>query len=77
MKDFEFNTQKLADQMSLSRTQLFRRLKKLSGLTPSQYIREARLNQARFLLENQAYSNVKSVAYSVGMKHSYRNKVYF
>ncbi|MCP3932226.1 MAG: response regulator, partial [Bacteroidetes bacterium] len=69
LSQFEFNTQALADQMNISRSQLFRRLKKLTGLTPSQYIKEARLNQARILLENQTYSSVKSVAFSVGIKH--------
>ncbi len=67
--DPKFNTQALADKLQISRIHLFRRLKNTTGLSPSQYIKEARLVQARQLIENQTYDSIKAVAYSVGMHH--------
>jgi len=67
--DFNFTTQVFAEKANLSRSQLFRRLKRLSGLSPSQYIEEVRFSEARRLLELQQHSNIKAVAYSVGIRH--------
>ncbi|MEO1261470.1 MAG: ATP-binding protein [Bacteroidota bacterium] len=65
---FDFNTESLAQDMALSRRQLNRRIKKLTGLTAGEYIREVRFQQARHLLESRKYGTVKAVAYSVGVK---------
>ncbi len=65
---FNFNAEFLSDRMGLSRRQLHRKLKKLTGQSPSQYLKEARLQQARTLLENRVFSVVKIVCYEVGMK---------
>lgn len=66
---FNLTADMMADEMALSRTQLFRKIKQLTGLTPTQYVQEVRFSQARALLENKAYSTVKAVAYEVGFKH--------
>ena len=58
----------LADQLALSRRQLFRRVKRFTGLTLNEYINEVRYRQARQMLEDRTYSTVKAVTYSVGMK---------
>ena len=68
ISDFDFNTEGLAQDMALSRRQLNRRIKKFTGLTAGEYIREARFQQARHLLESRKYGTVKAVAYSVGVK---------
>ena len=57
------------EEMLLSRSQLFRRLKKLTGLSPSEYIKEYRLKKAYELLENKTYDSVKAVSLSVGITH--------
>lgn len=64
-----FNTNAMADELFMSRSQLFRRLKKITGLSPSQYLQEVRLKKAFELFENQTYSTVKAVASSVGFTH--------
>ena len=64
-----FNTNALADELLMSRTQLFRRLKKITGLSPSQYIQEARLKKAFELFESKTYDSVKAVSLSVGITH--------
>lgn len=75
--DLSFTIDDLPQLMAISRTQLFRRLKKLTGLTPNQYIREVRLQKARQLLEENAYSTVKEVCYAVGFrKTQYFSKLF-
>ncbi|MCC6410645.1 MAG: response regulator [Saprospiraceae bacterium] len=67
LPDTHFNVDQLSDMLFISRRQLNRRLQQLTGLTPVQYIREARLAHARRLLENRTYSTVKSVVLASGM----------
>ena len=63
----------LADSFHMSESTLLRQLKRLTGLTPVQYIQEVRLNEARHLLEIRRYDSVAQVALKVG----YINADYF
>ena len=51
----------------MSRSQLYRKLKALTGQTPTLFLRKIRLERGRELLE-QDYGNVSEVAYAVGFK---------
>lgn len=53
--------------MHLSHTQLCRKLKALTGKTPSQFIRSFRLQKARKLLQNSEL-NISEIAYEVGFR---------
>ncbi|WP_421947048.1 ATP-binding protein [Phaeodactylibacter xiamenensis] len=76
-KGIKLNTLLLAEQVFLSERQFARRLKKLTGLTPNNYIQEARLQLARQLLERQVYTTVNEVAQAAGYSSgSYLTKVY-
>ncbi|MFK7773527.1 MAG: ATP-binding protein [Saprospiraceae bacterium] len=66
LSDSRFNMDFLGDQMSMSRRQLQRKVKKLVGLTPKEYINEVRLHEARKLLETGKVKMVKSAAFKVG-----------
>ncbi len=66
LSDSRFNMDFLGDQMSMSRRQLQRKIKKLVGLTPKEYINEVRLHEARILLETGKVKMVKSAAFKVG-----------
>ncbi len=67
--DFNLTADMIARKLLMSRTQLFRKIKKLTGLTVNQYIQEMRFQEARKLLEDQKHRSVKSVALTVGFKH--------
>lgn len=56
----------LAYEFAMSESTLLRQLKRLTGLTPLQYIQEVRLSEARKLLENRTYGSVAQVASRVG-----------
>lgn len=66
--DFRFSVEKLAEEMTLSRSQLFRKVKDLLGISPSQFIRGIRLEKAKELLESGAIASVKATAFEVGLK---------
>lgn len=63
-----FDSQFLADKMNVSRRNLHYRIRAYTGLTPNQYIVEARLARAKYLLETHAFETVAEVCYAVGMK---------
>lgn len=67
--DFNLTADMIAGELLMSRTQLFRKVKKLTGLTVNQYLQEMRFQKARHLLETKAQQSVKSVAFTVGFKH--------
>ncbi len=68
--NFDLNAEDLAMKMYISRSQLYRRVKQLTGLNVSDYIQEIRFQQAKMLLEQKKYTTVKAVALSVGFKHT-------
>ncbi|MEZ4688088.1 MAG: response regulator [Bacteroidia bacterium] len=63
--DSELKISDLEEAMLLSNMQLYRKLKALTGLSPTLFIRSVRLQKAKALLE-QGELNVSEVAYSTG-----------
>ena len=55
----------LADKTALSRVQLFRKFKAITGISPSEYIKGVRLDYAAEILKSGKQS-IADVAYSVG-----------
>ena len=70
LTSFNLNIADIAYQMNISRTHFFRKLKSVTGMTPNQYLQEARLQAARQLLESGEHETVKAVSLSVGFKKS-------
>lgn len=66
--DFSYTTERLANDLNISKRQLLRRMKISVGLTPGQYLKNVRLLKARELLLNGEISSVKATALSVGYK---------
>ena len=65
LDDSDFNVEALADEVGLSRVQLHRRMKEMTGITVGEFIRNLRLQQAARLLE-QGDTTVAQVTYAVG-----------
>ncbi len=67
LDDNDFKVEALAAEMALSRTQLFRRMKALTKMSPSEYLLYFRLHVARDLLKTEQNGfNVSEVGYQVG-----------
>lgn len=72
-----FKVGDLAKKLNYSQRQLERIIKKLTGLSPLNFIKEIRLQQARQLLESRQFSTVAEVGYEVGFADpGYFSKVY-
>ena len=65
LSDGDFSVEQLASEVGLSRSHLHRRMKELTGLSASDFIRNIRLEQAARLLRERK-ANISQVAYSVG-----------
>lgn len=65
LSDSDFSVEQLAADVGLSRSQLHRKMKELTGVSPSDFIRNLRLEQAARLLRERKV-NVSQVAYSLG-----------
>ncbi|MHA1593039.1 MAG: ATP-binding protein, partial [Candidatus Heimdallarchaeaceae archaeon] len=65
ISDEEFSIEDLGRETVMSRSQIHRKLKALTGKSPSQYIRSIRLAKAKKYIEEQQ-GNISEIAYSVG-----------
>ena len=63
--DPEYNVEKLSETLGLSRGNLHRKIKELTGTAPVEFLRTYRLNKATQLLRQNAYT-VSEVAYRTG-----------
>jgi len=65
MSDASFGVEKFADEMHLSRTQLFRKVKALLGVSPSDFVNNIRLQKASDLILAKA-DTLSQICYTVG-----------
>lgn len=65
LSDSEFGVEDMGQQIGLSRVQLYRKVKAMTGSSVVDLLRKARLAKARRLLETRSM-NVSEVAYEVG-----------
>jgi signal transduction histidine kinase/ligand-binding sensor domain-containing protein/DNA-binding response OmpR family regulator len=70
--DENYSMDQLGAELNLSRTQLYRKLKALTGQAPAEYLRQTRLLRALALLQGRV-ATVAEVAYQVG----YANPAHF
>ena len=68
LSDSDFNVELLTKEVGISRAQLHRKMKEMTGLPISEFIRNIRLEQAVRLLKEQKI-NVTQVAYTVGFSN--------
>ena len=72
LSDPELSVERFAQQMAMSQSQLYRKLKALIDLSPNEFIRSLRLQKAAKLLSKRT-GNVAEIAYEVG----FNNPSYF
>jgi AraC-like DNA-binding protein len=72
LSDSEFSVEDFSSQIGMSRMQLHRKLKALTGVTTSEFIRNERLKLAASLLK-ESDVNVSEICYQVG----FNNPSYF
>ena len=76
MGEFDFSVEELSHEVGMSRVQLHRKLKALTGHSPSDFIRVMRLKRAAQLMEARS-GNITEIAYQVGFNSlSYFSKCF-
>ncbi len=63
------NIEVLAQEVGLSRSQLYRRVKEITGISCGEFVRNYRLNQAARLLKENPTIQVAQIAYETGFAH--------
>jgi DNA-binding response OmpR family regulator len=65
LSDEDFSIEQFGKEVGMSRMQLHRKLKALTGKSPSSYLRSIRLAKAKKMIEEKK-GNISEIAYSVG-----------
>lgn len=68
LSNTDFGVESLTKSVGISRAQLHRKMKEMTGLSTSEFIRNVRLEQAARLIGNKKI-NITQVAYSVGFNN--------
>ncbi|QYA26975.1 response regulator [Gramella sp. MT6] len=77
IRESNLNVEKLADEFNLSRSQLYRKIKALTGLTANELIRKIRLERANELLRENSEISISEISYKVGFSSpSYFSKCF-
>ena len=69
LSDSDFNVEKMCDEVGVSRTQLHRKLKEMTGVSTSEFLRNIRLNEAARLIREHKI-NITQVSYMVGFANN-------
>lgn len=73
IEDAEFDTTIWSKELSIGRTRLFDRIKRITGMTPNDYILQVKMNKAMTLLQEQEDLTISEIAYKLG----FSNPAYF
>lgn len=66
IEDPTFNVNTFATEMFLGRSNLYIKIKGITGMTPNEFILNIKLKKAAFLLISDATLNVSDIAYRLG-----------
>lgn len=69
LSDSDFNVEKMCDEVGVSRTQLHRKLKEMTGVPTSEFLRNISLNEAARLIRERKI-NITQVSYMVGFANN-------
>lgn len=77
LSDSSLCIKRIADSVFTSERQFYRRIKKLTGLTPNEYLKRKRLEKAQEKINRGYHSSVSNLASSVGYNRTdYFSKLY-
>ena len=69
LSDSDFNVEDLTREVGISRAQLHRKMKEMTGISTGEFIRNLRLEQAARIIREQKV-NITQVAYAVGFNNA-------
>ncbi|MDR3142887.1 MAG: helix-turn-helix domain-containing protein [Tannerellaceae bacterium] len=69
----DFDTHLWSRELKMSRTRFFNQIKKITGMTPNDYLLSLKMNKARTLLQHEKNFTISEIAYQLG----FTNPAYF
>lgn len=76
MSDPLFSVEKMAEEMGMSRTNMHRKIKSITGFPPSELIRSIRLRKAALLIKDETDS-ISQISFAVGFEdQSYFSRIF-
>lgn len=63
----QFSIAIIAEELNMSERQLYRRIKRIAGLTPNRFLREVKLKEARRMLTEGIFPTVAEVSFAIGI----------
>lgn len=66
MGNTDFSVEDMGEKIGFSRVQLYRKAKALTGYTPNELLRIARLNKANAIIKTATEKSISEIAYEVG-----------
>lgn len=69
LENKDFTVKQLSNTLGISRSQLYRKIKKATGLSVAAFIRQVRLNASKKLLKNTDWT-IATIAKKVGFQSS-------
>ncbi len=77
ISDYNFSTLPLSKELGMSRVQLYRKINAITGKSPSDFIKEYRLEKSANLLLKESDLSISEISFSVGFKSpSYFSKCF-
>lgn len=70
VKNAQYTSEDLAKELLISKRQLFRKIKRITGLSPMKYIKTVRLQIAKRILETENISTLTQVCYAIGFENT-------
>jgi signal transduction histidine kinase/ligand-binding sensor domain-containing protein/DNA-binding response OmpR family regulator len=65
LSEEEFSIEEIADEVGMSRAQIYRKLKAITGKSPSLFLRTVRLTKSKKLIQSKEFS-ISEISYKVG-----------
>lgn len=62
----QFSVDTLSDQLNMSRSKFYAKIKEVTGMTPNTYILNLKMNRAMHLLQNEPQHSIAEIAYKLG-----------
>ncbi len=70
IKNPAYSIDDLARDLLMSRRQVFRKIKSITGLTPKKYLNSVRLQKAKIILETEQVLTLTEICYAVGFENT-------
>jgi signal transduction histidine kinase/DNA-binding response OmpR family regulator/ligand-binding sensor domain-containing protein len=70
IRNRNYKTEDLAQELLISHRQLFRKIKAITGLPPKKYMKTIKLQRAKYILETEEVYTLSEICHAIGMSNT-------